>query len=89
MSCTPEQRAAISRANGQKSRGPTTDDGRARSRMNATKHGLRARTACLPNAEPEVIARRKKGTEGINANSLRPLFRRVPPFSPSGGARVG
>jgi hypothetical protein len=39
---TAEQRAAKNRANAQKSTGPTSAAGKARSRANATKHGQRA-----------------------------------------------
>ncbi len=40
---TPAQIAA-SRANGRRSKGPTTEPGKRRSRLNAVKHGLRSRT---------------------------------------------
>ena len=42
-----------SKKNGAKSRGPKTFAGRERSKMNATKHGLRARTLVLPGESKE------------------------------------
>jgi hypothetical protein len=41
--CTPEQRAAIARANGARRRGPTTPEGLANSRRARFVHGCRAR----------------------------------------------
>lgn len=40
-------RAETSRRNGSMSRGPTTEEGKNRSRMNALKHGMRAETLLL------------------------------------------
>src|SRR6185312_9987597 len=42
------------RTNAQKSTGPRTEAGKARSARNALKHGLRAEKVALPNEDPEV-----------------------------------
>jgi hypothetical protein len=51
------RRAAVNRANSQHSTGPRTDPGKQRSSLNALRHGLTARTAVLPNEDPEAYQR--------------------------------
>src|ERR1700733_7927546 len=46
------------RRNSQRSRGPTSDDGKARSRYNALKHGMTAKTVLLPGDDPQEFAGR-------------------------------
>ena len=53
MSLTKEQRAAISRANGAKSRGPKTPQGKAVSSRNALKAGFTAKKFIIPELESE------------------------------------
>ena len=60
MSLTTEQRAEINRENASHSTGPITDDGRAKSRQNALKHGLRAQVVPLPHEDPEHVRLRTR-----------------------------
>ena len=60
MSLTTEQRAEINRQNAAHSTGPITDDGRAKSRQNALKHGLRAQVVPLPHEDPENVRLRTR-----------------------------
>ena len=50
-------RAEINRVNSLKSTGPRTDAGKARSAMNALKHGLTAKAILLPTEDPEAYQR--------------------------------
>ena len=52
-SLTPRQIA--NRANAKKSTGPKTAEGKAKSSLNALKHGLRAELLILPNEDPEIL----------------------------------
>jgi hypothetical protein len=58
MTLTAEERAAINRENARKSTGPKTAEGKAASRRNALKHGLRAEVLALPNEDPAAVAAR-------------------------------
>jgi hypothetical protein len=58
---TAADRAEISRKNGSKSRGPCSPQGRARSRMNALKHGMSARLAVLPGEDEAEFRQRVEG----------------------------
>ena len=48
---TSSRRAEANRRNAQKSTGPRTAEGKARSRFNAVKHGMRAATPVLPGED--------------------------------------
>ncbi len=58
MPLTPEERAEVNRRNARKSTGPRTEEGKAASRRNALKHGLRAEALALPNEDPAAVAAR-------------------------------
>src|SRR4051812_1606790 len=52
-------RAEASRANGRLSRGPTTPEGKERSRRNGCKDGLTGKGVVLPEAAAAEVARRE------------------------------
>jgi hypothetical protein len=54
-SATKRSRAEINRANAQKSTGPTTSAGEARSSRNSFKHGLYSKELVLPNENPAEL----------------------------------
>ena len=58
MPLTPEERSLINKANASKSTGPTSAAGKARSRQNSLKHGLRAQVVALPDEDPVAVAAR-------------------------------
>jgi len=55
---TSEARIAANRANALRSTGPRTEEGKARSRANALKHGLTGEGIALPVEDAPVVARR-------------------------------
>ena len=50
--CTPKSRAAVNRANSERSTGPRTAAGKQRSSMNALTHGLTSRSPVLATEDP-------------------------------------
>jgi hypothetical protein len=58
MTITATDRAEINRRNARRSTGPRTAEGKERSRLNALKHGMTARTLILPGEDPEAFQAR-------------------------------
>ena len=59
MALTNEQRREVNRTNSRKSTGPRTEAGKAKSKLNGLKHGLRAETLVLPGEDPEALEHRR------------------------------
>ena len=57
-----ERKKAANRANAQKSTGPKTAEGKARSRLNAVTHGLCAVVIEIPGEDRELLEKRVRGT---------------------------
>ncbi len=58
MALSDQQRREVNRKNSQQSTGPRTAAGKARSKLNGLKHGLRAATLVLPGEDPEALEHR-------------------------------
>ncbi|MBV8076546.1 MAG: hypothetical protein JO284_09125, partial [Planctomycetaceae bacterium] len=58
MALSDDQRREINRKNSQQSTGPRTAAGKAKSKLNGLKHGLRAATLVLPGEDPEALEHR-------------------------------
>lgn len=54
MPCTPKQ-AEANRINAQKSTGPRTAEGKERSKFNAVRHGLDAKSLVIPGEDPAEV----------------------------------
>src|SRR5438445_12330143 len=55
MPASSERRIASNRQNAKNSTGPKTAAGKAKSKLNALKHGLRAEQVVLPNEDPKAF----------------------------------
>jgi hypothetical protein len=74
-------RIKANRRNAQQSCGPKTDDGKARSRFNALKHGMTAETVLLPGDDGQAFANRlrylqadlqpRNSLEGVSRSRMR------------------
>ena len=67
---TSEARIAANVANAKNSTGPRTESGKERSRMNAVKHGMTAKTLLLPDENPDEF--REPARMGEGAEATRP-----------------
>jgi hypothetical protein len=60
MTQSEQERVRINQQNARNSTGPKTPEGKARSRMNALKHGMCAKVLALPNEDPAELAAREQ-----------------------------
>ena len=58
-----KQRLEANRANAKRSTGPTTEPGKARSKMNALKHGLSAKAVVIEGEDPREFEALRAGLE--------------------------
>ena len=56
-----ERKIEANRRNAEKSCGPRSDEGKSRSRLNALKHGMRAKILVLPGEDQEACQGRVDG----------------------------
>jgi hypothetical protein len=71
---TKPDRAEINRRNARKSTGPRTLEGKARSKLNAVKHGMTAKTLVLPGEDPERLQSRLETWTDQPQNAVEQYF---------------
>ncbi len=80
---TSEARRRANKQNAQNSTGPQTDEGKKRSSLNATRHGLLAQTLHLPEEDMAAYHEftdayvKDLSPRGCRRNSTRPRLRRL------------
>jgi hypothetical protein len=71
---TTERQIASNQINARKSTGPTTPQGKARSRANALKHGLAAETLVIDGLEADFIERKSEWEKDIQPTTTEARF---------------
>ena len=59
MVLSASDRSEVSRANGRKGKGPSSEAGKKRARMSALRHGMRSEVLILPTEDPAALAARR------------------------------